>query len=36
MNKCYLKEMMTREMELEMSGQPRTFLDWEQTVPGDF
>merc|ERR1712004_156541 len=28
-----LKEMMAREMELEMSGQPRTFLDWEQTVP---
>ena len=31
----YNKEMMIREMEVEMSGQARTFLQWEDTVPGE-
>ena len=26
---------MIREMEVELSGQARTFLQWEDTVPGD-
>ena len=26
---------MIREMEMEMSGEARTFLQWEDTVPGD-
>ena len=26
---------MIREMEVELSGRARTFLQWEDTVPGD-
>ena len=29
-----IQEMMIREMELEISDQERTFLQWEDTVPG--